>query len=54
MDVSVCVCAMQRHENGLLKLGLLNHIDVHLVEHIGIVFGLAKAQAGYVDILQEP
>jgi len=35
----------------ILDLGLLHHIDVDLVEHIGEVFGLAKAQAGDVYVL---
>lgn len=35
-----------------LDLGLLHHVDVDLVEHIGIVFRLAKAQAGDVHVLQ--
>lgn len=46
------VCDAEAFERAPLKLCLLNHIDVHLVEHIGIVFGLAEAQAGNIDILR--
>lgn len=48
----VGVCDAEAFERAPLKLCLLNHIDVHLVEHIGIVFRLAKAQAGNIDILR--
>jgi len=37
----------------ILDLGLLHHIDVDLVEHIGEVLGLAKAQAGDVHVLRD-
>lgn len=49
MWLDVCNVGVVRPHS--LDLGLLHHVDVDLVEHIGIVFGLAEAQTGDVHVL---